>query len=54
MAYEGRMPELYPFCSPRCKLADLGKWLREQYAIDRDLTPEELGDNPPPPDSPQK
>jgi endogenous inhibitor of DNA gyrase (YacG/DUF329 family) len=22
-----------PFCSERCKLLDLGKWLREEYSI---------------------
>jgi endogenous inhibitor of DNA gyrase (YacG/DUF329 family) len=21
----------FPFCSPRCKLVDLGKWLDEKY-----------------------
>jgi endogenous inhibitor of DNA gyrase (YacG/DUF329 family) len=23
----------YPFCGPRCKLADLGRWLDGEYAI---------------------
>jgi endogenous inhibitor of DNA gyrase (YacG/DUF329 family) len=23
----------FPFCSPRCKLIDLGRWLGEQYAV---------------------
>jgi endogenous inhibitor of DNA gyrase (YacG/DUF329 family) len=23
----------YPFCSLRCQLADLGRWLNEQYCI---------------------
>jgi endogenous inhibitor of DNA gyrase (YacG/DUF329 family) len=23
----------FPFCSPRCKLVDLGKWLDEQYRV---------------------
>ncbi len=46
--YAGRLPALYPFCSPRCRMADLGRWLREQYAIDRDLTPEELDRQQPP------
>jgi endogenous inhibitor of DNA gyrase (YacG/DUF329 family) len=23
----------YPFCSDRCKLVDLGKWLGEEYRI---------------------
>ena len=29
----------FPFCSPRCKLIDLGRWLGEQYAIPDDDTP---------------
>jgi endogenous inhibitor of DNA gyrase (YacG/DUF329 family) len=43
--YEGKLPALYPFCSARCKWVDFGKWLHEQYAIDRELTPEELVDS---------
>jgi endogenous inhibitor of DNA gyrase (YacG/DUF329 family) len=23
----------YPFCSPRCKLIDLGNWLGDRYVI---------------------
>jgi endogenous inhibitor of DNA gyrase (YacG/DUF329 family) len=23
----------FPFCSPRCKLVDLGKWLNEEYRV---------------------
>ena len=42
--YEGPRPSLYPFCSERCKMVDLGKWLREEYTIDRDLTSEDVGD----------
>lgn len=42
--YEGPLPSVYPFCSPRCKLIDLGKWLHEDYTIDRDLTPDDLPD----------
>ena len=41
--YDGGLPELFPFCSSRCRLVDLGKWLLEEYSIDRDLTPEDLG-----------
>lgn len=29
-----------PFCSERCKLVDLGKWLGEEYRISSPLTPE--------------
>lgn len=47
---EGGLPSVYPFCSPRCKMVDLGKWLHEQYTIDRDLTPEEVPPLPPPPE----
>ena len=25
----------YPFCSPRCKLIDLGRWLDEKYTVDQ-------------------
>lgn len=24
----------FPFCCPRCKLLDLGRWMDGQYAID--------------------
>lgn len=23
----------YPFCSPRCKLIDLGRWMSEDYKV---------------------
>lgn len=49
--YEGPLPSLYPFCSERCKWIDLGKWLRGEYSIDRDLTPGEPRDAPSPPDA---
>lgn len=25
--------EAFPFCSPRCKTIDLGKWLSEDYRV---------------------
>lgn len=28
-----------PFCSPRCKLADLDNWLSERYRISQPLPP---------------
>lgn len=31
-----------PFCSNRCKLVDLGKWLGEQYTISDPLRPQHL------------
>ncbi len=29
-----------PFCSERCKLLDLGKWLNEDYRISEPLRPD--------------
>jgi endogenous inhibitor of DNA gyrase (YacG/DUF329 family) len=46
--YWGPTPSVYPFCSPRCKLVDLGKWLREQYSVDGDLGPDDLTRGPTP------
>jgi len=28
-----KFPPNFPFCSKRCKLIDLGKWLNEEYRI---------------------
>jgi len=42
VSYEGPLPARYPFCSDRCQLVDLGRWLSERYSIDRDLTPEDI------------
>ena len=33
----------FPFCSPRCRTIDLGRWLGGQYRI----APEEGTDEPP-------
>jgi uncharacterized protein len=30
-----------PFCSPRCKLIDLGRWLDEEYRISRPIGPDD-------------
>ena len=38
-----------PFCSERCKLADLDKWFNGEYAIEQPLeklTPEQLDNLP--------
>jgi uncharacterized protein len=32
-----------PFCSQRCKLVDLGKWLGEENKISEPLRPEHFG-----------
>jgi len=41
----------FPFCSQRCKLIDLGKWLDGKYAIDgktgklKEIEPDLLNDD---------
>ena len=40
-------PAWQPFCSERCKLVDLGKWLSEEYKISEPL--DEAQNQPPPP-----
>jgi uncharacterized protein len=34
--------ESRPFCSARCKLADLGNWLNESYRISEPLSEQDL------------
>ncbi len=39
----------FPFCSQRCKLADLDKWFSAEYSIEQplgELNDEQLGDLP--------
>ena len=36
--------ETLPFCSPRCKLLDLGNWLTGRYVVSSPLSPDELID----------
>ena len=33
-----------PFCSERCKLIDLGKWVSEEYRVPGQALPEETVD----------
>ncbi len=33
-----------PFCSPRCRNIDLGRWLKGSYRIESDEPPEEGSD----------
>jgi endogenous inhibitor of DNA gyrase (YacG/DUF329 family) len=37
-----------PFCSQRCRLADLGSWLNGSYRISRPAAEEELDEGLPP------
>ena len=32
----------FPFCSERCRMADLGKWFREDYRISREMNETDL------------
>ena len=38
-------PAWRPFCSERCKMADLGRWLMGDYSIPADPVPEPPGDD---------
>ncbi|HEY8927147.1 MAG TPA: DNA gyrase inhibitor YacG [Polyangia bacterium] len=47
----------FPFCSTRCRMADLGSWLDGSYRIptatdDQDLDTAPTGDDPPPDSDP--
>ena len=35
----------FPFCSARCKLVDLGRWLREEYVISEPLPEAQAGED---------
>ncbi len=37
----------FPFCSDRCKLIDLGRWIDGSYSV-----PEKVVEPPPEPDAP--
>ena len=34
----------FPFCSPRCKLIDLGRWIKGDYVISRPIEQKDLED----------
>jgi len=36
----------FPFCSPRCKTVDLGKWLSEEYRVPVEEESDEVKENP--------
>ena len=37
----------FPFCSERCRLLDLGKWLDGEYRVTRPLAPSKGADDSP-------
>jgi len=45
-AAKGREGSFFPFCSERCKLIDLGRWLSGKYQIP--VSPAEEPDSVPP------
>ncbi|MBD3181607.1 DNA gyrase inhibitor YacG [Candidatus Poribacteria bacterium] len=44
---KNKLPPNFPFCSKRCKLVDLGRWLNEEYkffepvSIEQDIKDDE-------------
>jgi endogenous inhibitor of DNA gyrase (YacG/DUF329 family) len=38
-------PPLGSFCSDRCKLIDLGKWLGEEYRVSEPLRPDHFAED---------
>ncbi len=34
--------DAFPFCSPRCRMIDLGRWLGGRYVVSRPLTDDDL------------
>jgi hypothetical protein len=41
MPEEGQPRGTYPFCSERCKLIDLGRWLGGKYQIPVEISPDD-------------
>ena len=37
-----------PFCSERCKLVDLGRWVNDEYSVPGQPIPQESDETPPP------
>jgi endogenous inhibitor of DNA gyrase (YacG/DUF329 family) len=36
----------FPFCTPRCRTVDLGKWLNEEYRVPVEEESDEVQENP--------
>ena len=39
---DDEMKKAFPFCSGRCKMADLDSWFTEDYKISRPIHPDDL------------
>ncbi len=38
---EGLRPAAFPFCTDRCKMADLGRWFAEEYVVPVPIDPDD-------------
>jgi endogenous inhibitor of DNA gyrase (YacG/DUF329 family) len=38
--FDGQLSNSKPFCSERCRLIDLGRWVSEEYSVPVDPDPE--------------
>jgi len=38
---ESLRPPSFPFCSPRCRAVDLGRWFAEGYVVPEPLRPDD-------------
>lgn len=36
--------DAFPFCSARCRMVDLGRWLDGRYTVSREVSEEDLDD----------
>jgi len=36
--------DAFPFCSTRCRMVDLGRWLDGRYVVSREVSEEDLDD----------
>ena len=43
-----------PFCSDRCRLVDLGKWVKGEYRVPGEPIPSDQSDMPSPDQEPDK
>lgn len=42
ITFTPEIKKLWPFCSKRCKIIDLGKWLGEKYVVQEEATEQDL------------
>jgi endogenous inhibitor of DNA gyrase (YacG/DUF329 family) len=38
--------DVFPFCSARCRLVDLNRWMEGRYAVSRPLDPQDIDGGP--------